>query len=72
MLQRLQNEREFKLIQSKYILLHQLSRLYVYIENKLLKECLSIKTNNTNTNRGVMDFFKENYNFLSYYINKFT
>jgi hypothetical protein len=44
MLQRLKSEREFKLIQSKYI--------------------CTLNTNNTNTNRGVMGFFKDNLLFL--------
>ena len=40
--------REFKLLQSKYILLYQLSRLCVYIEYKLWKEGLTLNTNKGN------------------------
>ena len=40
--------REFKLIQSKSILLLQLSRLWVYIKYKLWKEGLTLNTNKGN------------------------
>jgi len=53
--------REFKLIQTKYILLHQLSSLYTSTFN----------TNNTHINKGVMGFFPKRTYFLIYYINKY-